>query len=162
MARLSSIRSGALWPHAECVHPSPPAQGRIAKGEPLIDCSRIDAYLELHIEQGPVLEAEEFPIGIAEEVSGVCYLELELTGIANHSGTTPMHLRADAFAGLSELAGTIPDLIQMHGTDQSRFTIGHVFFTRTLMHLKTAHFLLLNYFPFKRVRSLMGLLSFER
>ncbi len=86
----------------------------------------INAFLELHIEQGPVLEAEEFPIGIAEEVSGVCYLELELTGIANHSGTTPMHLRADAFAGLSELAGTIPDLIQMHGTDQSRFTIGHV------------------------------------
>ncbi|EAV42931.1 N-carbamoyl-L-amino acid amidohydrolase [Stappia aggregata IAM 12614] len=86
----------------------------------------IKAFLELHIEQGPVLEDEGLPIGIAEEVSGVCYMELELTGIANHSGTTPMHLRSDAFAGLSELAGTIPDLIHMHGTDQTRFTIGHV------------------------------------
>jgi len=86
----------------------------------------IAAFLELHIEQGPVLEQEKLPIGIAEEVSGVCYLELVLSGIANHSGTTPMHLRSDAFAGLAELSGTVRDLIHEHGTDQSRITIGHV------------------------------------
>ncbi|MEO9528731.1 Zn-dependent hydrolase [Roseibium sp.] len=96
----------------------------------ILDAARpagsIAAFLELHVEQGPVLEQERLPIGIAEEVSGVCYLELTLTGIANHSGTTPMHLRSDAFAGLAELAGTVPELIQEHGTDQSRITIGHV------------------------------------
>jgi N-carbamoyl-L-amino-acid hydrolase len=85
----------------------------------------VKAFLELHIEQGPVLEQEQLPIGIADQVSGVCYLDMEFTGIANHSGTTPMHLRADAFAGLAELAATIPDLIKDHGTDQSRVTIGH-------------------------------------
>lgn len=86
----------------------------------------IRAFLELHIEQGPVLENEGLPIGIADRVSGVCYLEMTLRGVANHSGTTPMHLRADAFAGLSELAQTIPALIAEDGTDQSRITIGHV------------------------------------
>ncbi|MHA7772343.1 allantoate amidohydrolase [Roseibium sp. M-1] len=86
----------------------------------------IEAFLELHIEQGPVLEQEKLPIGIAEQVSGVCYLELAFSGIANHSGTTPMHLRADAFAGLAELTAALPDLIRDHGTDQSRVTIGHV------------------------------------
>ncbi len=86
----------------------------------------IRAFLELHIEQGPVLESESLPIGIADRVSGVCYLEMTLRGVANHSGTTPMHLRADAFAGLSELAQTIPSLIAEDGTDQSRVTIGHV------------------------------------
>lgn len=98
--------------------------------EQILDAVRpagsIKAFLELHIEQGPILEQEKLPIGIVEEVSGVCYLELALSGIANHSGTTPMHLRADAFAGLAEVSGTIGALIQDHGTDQSRITIGHV------------------------------------
>lgn len=94
----------------------------------------VKAFLELHIEQGPVLEQERVPIGIAEEVSGVCYLELTLSGIANHSGTTPMHLRADAFAGLAELSGTVRTLIHEHGTDQSRITIGHVELTPNHPH----------------------------
>ncbi|MDN3720193.1 hydantoinase/carbamoylase family amidase [Roseibium salinum] len=104
----------------------------------ILDASRaagsIAAFLELHIEQGPVLEAEQIPIGIADRVSGVCYLELDFTGTANHSGTTPMNLRADAFAGLADLAATIPDLIGAHGTDQSRITIGHVTLTPNHPH----------------------------
>ncbi|GAB4533573.1 MAG: Zn-dependent hydrolase [Roseibium sp.] len=86
----------------------------------------VAAFLELHIEQGPVLEAAGISIGIAEAISGVCYLELVLTGVANHSGTTPMHLRSDAFTGLAELAGCVNGLIREAGTDQSRITIGHV------------------------------------
>ncbi|MEZ5584985.1 MAG: Zn-dependent hydrolase [Candidatus Competibacteraceae bacterium] len=84
------------------------------------------AFLELHIEQGPVLEAENVPIGIANAVSGVGVLAVRLEGKANHSGTTPMHLRADAFAGLAEVACAIPDIIQETGTEQSRITIGQV------------------------------------
>lgn len=86
----------------------------------------VKAFLELHIEQGPVLERKAIPIGIAGEVSGVCYLEVELSGTANHSGTTPMNMRADAFAGLAELAASIPGVISEAGTGQSRITIGHV------------------------------------
>ena len=86
----------------------------------------IKAFLELHIEQGPVLESEGLAIGIVDGVSGVLVLGVKLEGEANHSGTTPMHLRADAFAGLSEFGAAIPHIIDEIGTDQSRITIGKV------------------------------------
>ncbi|MCO5073896.1 MAG: Zn-dependent hydrolase [Rhizobiaceae bacterium] len=86
----------------------------------------IKAFLELHIEQGPVLEGAAIPIGIVNGVSGVCNLHVRLDGIANHSGTTPMDMRADAFAGLALFANTIPELIETSGTSQSRITIGKV------------------------------------
>ncbi len=84
------------------------------------------AFIELHIEQGPVLETEGLAIGIVDSISGVCNLQVRLEGKANHSGTTPMHLRADAFAGLAEIAAAIPAMIASAGGDQSRITIGKV------------------------------------
>jgi len=84
------------------------------------------AFLELHIEQGPVLERAGVPVGLVTAVSGCCVLQVTLTGRANHSGTTPMDLRADAFAGLAQAAAAIPGIIARHGTDQSRLTIGKV------------------------------------
>jgi hydantoinase/carbamoylase family amidase len=86
----------------------------------------VRAFLELHVEQGPVLEAAGVPIGIARAVSGVCNLSVRLDGRANHSGTTPMELRADAFAGLAEIGAAIPGLIAAQGGPQSRITIGKV------------------------------------
>ncbi|MTI43178.1 N-carbamoyl-L-amino-acid hydrolase [Roseibium hamelinense] len=94
----------------------------------------VKAFLELHIEQGPVLEAEGIAIGVADRVSGVCSLECVLFGAANHSGTTPMDMRADAFAGLAEVSAAIPDLVRDHGTDQSRITIGRVDLTPNHPH----------------------------
>ncbi|MDX5595457.1 Zn-dependent hydrolase [Pseudovibrio sp. SPO723] len=94
----------------------------------------VKAFLELHIEQGPVLAAEGIAVGVADRVSGVCNLECVLSGVANHSGTTPMELRADAFAGLAEVGAAIPDLIRQHGTDQSRITIGRVDLTPNHPH----------------------------
>lgn len=84
------------------------------------------AFVELHIEQGPVLEHLDVPIGVADGISGVCELELTLTGEANHSGTTPMSLRADAFAGLAAFATAIEPMLAAHGTNESRLTIGRV------------------------------------
>ncbi len=94
----------------------------------------VRAFLELHIEQGPVLEAAGIPIGIAHSVSGVCHLFVRLDGTANHSGTTPMDMRADAFAGLAELAGAIPAVIGDIGGEQSRITIGKVDLTPNAPH----------------------------
>ena len=54
------------------------------------------AALEVHIEQGPVLEGEELPLGIVDTVIGQSRLQLTFTGAANHAGTTPMPLRRDA------------------------------------------------------------------
>jgi hydantoinase/carbamoylase family amidase len=86
----------------------------------------IKAFLELHIEQGPVLEHLGLPIGIADRVSGVVSLSVVLRGVANHSGTTPMEMRSDAFSGLAAIGAGIPEVISANGTDQSRITVGKV------------------------------------
>jgi allantoate deiminase len=60
------------------------------------------AYVEFHIEQGPVLEALNLGLGIVEAIVGQCRYALTFYGNANHAGTTPMHLRHDALAGAAE------------------------------------------------------------
>lgn len=62
-----------------------------------VPCGSIpfEAYLELHIEQGPILEKEEIPIGVVEKVQGIYWTEYILTGEAAHAGTTPLELRKD-------------------------------------------------------------------
>ncbi|RWP87083.1 MAG: Zn-dependent hydrolase [Mesorhizobium sp.] len=54
------------------------------------------AYLELHIEQGPVLERESVPIGAVENLQGISWQRITIEGVANHAGTTPMSMRNDA------------------------------------------------------------------
>ena len=54
------------------------------------------AFLELHIEQGPILDEEKVQIGIVESVQGISWTEYTVTGVSNHAGTTPMRLRRDA------------------------------------------------------------------
>lgn len=57
---------------------------------------RPQAYLELHIEQGPVLEAEGTLIGVVEDLQGISWQKVSVQGVANHAGTTPTRLRHDA------------------------------------------------------------------
>lgn len=64
----------------------------------------IEAFIELHIEQGPVLETEGKPIGIVNSVAGKHYLVCTFLGEASHAGTTPLELRRDAFLGLADFA----------------------------------------------------------
>ncbi len=59
--------------------------------------------LELHIEQGPVLEEAQLPIGIVTGLVGIHRAQIVLAGEANHAGTTPMRLRRDALAGAAEI-----------------------------------------------------------
>ncbi len=59
-------------------------------------------YIELHIEQGPVLEAENLPVGVVTAISGATRLSVQLAGVAGHAGTVPMALRRDAMAGAAE------------------------------------------------------------
>jgi N-carbamoyl-L-amino-acid hydrolase len=67
------------------------------------DRPALDAYLELHIEQGPVLEDEGVPVGIVETISGKHYRQCAYVGESGHAGTTPLELRHDAFLGLADL-----------------------------------------------------------
>ena len=68
------------------------------------DRPALEAYLELHIEQGPVLEDEDIPIGIVERISGKHYRQCAYVGESGHAGTVPLELRHDAFLGLADLA----------------------------------------------------------
>ena len=60
------------------------------------------AYAELHIEQGPVLEAEGLAVGVVTAINGFSRLRVTLRGVAGHAGTVPMNLRRDALAGAAE------------------------------------------------------------
>jgi allantoate deiminase len=60
-------------------------------------------YCEVHIEQGPLLEARALPVGVVSTIVGQSRLEIELTGVAGHAGTVPMERRRDALAAASEL-----------------------------------------------------------
>lgn len=65
------------------------------------------AYVEAHIEQGPVLEAADLPVGVVTAIAGQMRLKARFTGTAGHAGTTPMGLRRDALAAAAEAIGTI-------------------------------------------------------
>jgi allantoate deiminase len=60
------------------------------------------AYIELHIEQGPVLQGLKLPVGVVTAIAGATRLAVSLTGMAGHAGTVPMALRRDALAGAAE------------------------------------------------------------
>jgi allantoate deiminase len=62
------------------------------------------AYAELHIEQGPVLEAEGLPVGVVTAINGATRYKLDIEGVAGHAGTVPMRLRQDALAAAAECA----------------------------------------------------------
>jgi allantoate deiminase len=64
--------------------------------------SELHGYVELHIEQGPVLECESLPVGVVTAISGATRLAASLIGMAGHAGTVPMLLRRDALAGAAE------------------------------------------------------------
>jgi allantoate deiminase len=74
------------------------------------------AYLELHIEQGPVLEEQNLPVGVVTAIAGATRLSVRLTGMAGHAGTVPMAFRRDALAGGAECIGAIEEFCRTdHG-----------------------------------------------
>jgi len=88
------------------------------------DPASIDCYLELHIEQGPVLDRELEQVGIVERITGLQTWSLRLLGESNHAGTTPMDYRRDALMGLADFAHEIPRILDENGVETSRATIG--------------------------------------
>jgi len=72
------------------------------------------AYAELHIEQGPVLEAEELPVGVVTAINGFSRLRVSLKGEAGHAGTVPMKLRRDALVGAAECALAVERIAKQH------------------------------------------------
>ena len=71
----------------------------------------LHAFLELHIEQGGILENENLPIGVVEGIVGILDCEVTIEGFANHAGTTPMKLRKDALLAASKLVIAVNEVI---------------------------------------------------
>jgi allantoate deiminase len=83
------------------------------------------AYVELHIEQGPVLEGLNTPLGVVTAISGATRLAARLTGMAGHAGTVPMKQRKDALAGAAECIGAVEQFCR---TDEDGLvgTVGYI------------------------------------
>ncbi|WDF03396.1 Zn-dependent hydrolase [Shouchella hunanensis] len=81
------------------------------------------AFLELHIEQGPILEQLQLDIGVVECVVGMCCYEIEITGQSNHAGTTPQSLRKDALTAANYCMNILHDRLAQLDSDLV-YTIG--------------------------------------
>jgi N-carbamoyl-L-amino-acid hydrolase len=79
---------------------------------------RPHAYVELHIEQGPVLDAEGITIGAVADLQGISWQEVAITGQSNHAGTTPMRLRHDAGYCAAAIGTFLRDLAREMGGSQ--------------------------------------------
>ncbi|NBB09418.1 Zn-dependent hydrolase [Pseudomonas sp. SLFW] len=95
-----------------------------AGNEPMGD-REIHAAFELHIEQGPILEAQGLTIGVVTGAQGQRWYEIELTGRSAHAGTTPMDHRLDALLGLARVVEAVNAMGVAQG-DEGRATVGWV------------------------------------
>jgi beta-ureidopropionase / N-carbamoyl-L-amino-acid hydrolase len=85
----------------------------------------VAAYIEAHIEQGPILEQANVPIGVVTGVQGVRWYEVSVQGANRHAGTTPMPARQDSFMAVAETAVVLRAHCRALAADL-RFTIGRV------------------------------------
>ena len=104
-------------------------QGTAPVGMPVVD-----SYIELHVEQGPVLEQMDLQIGVVEGVQGISWTEFTVAGQSNHAGTTPMGLRHDAALVAAQVAVFVRELSQRMGGSQLA-TVGAVRLSPNLVNV---------------------------
>jgi allantoate deiminase len=85
---------------------------------------RIGAFLELHIEQGPILDSLETPIGIVTGISGPLWMTVEMTGFAGHAGSVPMSMRRDALVGSAKVITALHELASQEPGAPTVGTVG--------------------------------------
>ena len=115
--RLSD-RDGVRFAEARALMPG--------RSEEFVDPGRFSGFLEMHIEQGPVLDREGEAIGVVEAIVGIRDMKITLVGEQNHAGTTPMQGRRDAFQALSRFNALIAERFANVVTPSTVWTIGHV------------------------------------
>ena len=91
-----------------------------------VDPGRFTGFVEMHIEQGPVLHSSHETIGVVSDIVGIRSLEISVEGQQNHAGTTPMHLRQDAFQAVSAFNTLINDRFRNVVSPSTVWTIGHI------------------------------------
>lgn len=96
-------------------------------GNELVGSRNMHAYIEYHIEQGPILEAEEKTIGVVTHCQGQSWLEVTLTGRSAHTGSTPMNMRLNAGLAMARIIDAV-DLVAMKHQPQAAVSVGKVNF----------------------------------
>jgi beta-ureidopropionase / N-carbamoyl-L-amino-acid hydrolase len=122
---LSQEEADALTDHAGV----PLGEARAAMADMvtgLVDPARFRGYIELHIEQGPVLDGTGERIGVVSDIVGIRDMNITFEGQQNHAGTTPMHLRRDAFQAVTAFNALIAERFRNVVTPATVWTIGHV------------------------------------
>ncbi len=149
----SGVYAGAFakdWAHARTdadgVTFADALEGIGAKGTEPCAPRPMKAFLELHIEQGPILEAEGYPIGVVTGAQGLRWLDVTITGRESHAGTTPMDRRQDPLVAAAAVVTAVRHLAlarppavatvgALHVAPGSRNTVpGEVRFTLDLRH----------------------------
>ena len=90
------------------------------------DPASVKAYLELHIEQGPILEAKKKPIGVVTSIAAPTRFRVVFTGQADHSGTTPMEMRKDALVAASEVIVAVEKISRRYSRMEKGRVVGTV------------------------------------
>ncbi|MFC0226659.1 Zn-dependent hydrolase [Serratia aquatilis] len=85
----------------------------------------LKAFIELHIEQGPVLEQEALDVGLVDVIVGISQLVVTITGKAGHAGTTPMDRRHDALVAASRVIASVGDFARQAG-EETVATVGKI------------------------------------
>lgn len=94
----------------------------------------VDSYVELHIEQGPILDQKNLNIGVVEGVQGICWMEFTFKGNSNHAGTTPMSMRKDAGIVAMKVAAYVDHMVEEYG-DRQLGTIGSMVLKPNLVNV---------------------------
>src|SRR4051794_37634839 len=85
------------------------------RGDEPVGVRKFGTFVELHIEQGPLLEAENKIIGVVDRGQGITWYDGKITGFESHAGTTPMPLRRDALAAMAEVVLAVERIARAHG-----------------------------------------------
>ncbi|KPB02165.1 Zn-dependent hydrolase [Ahrensia marina] len=84
------------------------------KGDEKVGSRKMHAFLELHIEQGPILEAEEKDIGVVTHGQGLSWTQVTITGKESHTGSTPMPMRKNAGLGMARVLQLVDEIAWSH------------------------------------------------
>jgi len=117
-ADMLKDRDGISFGQARAVMPG--------RSDSFVDPTHFTGFLEMHIEQGPVLDREKETIGVVDAIVGIRDMKITFEGQQNHAGTTPMQVRRDAFQALSRFNTLIEDRFANVVTPRTVWTIGHV------------------------------------
>lgn len=95
----------------------------------------VKGFIELHIEQSVLLHKNNIPLGIVERIAGFQWLRVQLTGVGNHSGATPMAYRQDPLRGAGEIISSLPEIIEEKAGKTTVGTVGKIICSPNLINV---------------------------